>query len=648
MPAPGSAEGGATCSGRPARRLWGGILDGPMRSPVTLHIYDVVGHTLVRNMNCIFRALGTGAFHTGVEVFGHEWSYGYSDHRHSGVFCVAPRSCNAHAYREALHMGDTTLSPGEVQRLMEQMAGEWPGQDYDLLRRNCCHFTTSLCMRLGVGPIPNWLTNLASMGASLLDSGVDCTISMGVMRSLDDPIDVLRSSTGPIGAVLALSAPSPRAIAAGEPEADPSAEPWCPDTDSEVQKWEEMLAVGIPTFMRHHPTRFQRRLHRGVPPTLRWRIWKDACGYDRRGAAQHYMDLCKEESQWSPLISLDIGRTFSELPEFTPSRQESLHRVLNAYANYNPDVGYCQGMNYVAGLLLMMSGSEKETFGVFVCLMDHDGLGGFYKENMPLLRTYVKACDRLVAETLPELRDHFTRESVPLALYLHQWFLTLFIKSFPLATVLVLWDVIICSGLPMTLTIAVTVLQVLKEGLLTLQFEDINTVFKAMKGGKNSEFLAYRIGQLLMRRSGSVGLPEHIQEYLRSKPEAEACEGPLEDDEDQEHWTMLAACHGPPSSRSRGRSRGRRHRLAASATKQVLSEKNDWPEREFAMAERELATLVLDDDENSAATQRGKGIVATADVGLPARQRRWGIVASARSFRRQLSGGGVGETRVSV
>mmetsp|Transcript_28194 Transcript_28194/g.80423 ORF Transcript_28194/g.80423 Transcript_28194/m.80423 type:complete len:628 (-) Transcript_28194:424-2307(-) len=560
---------------------------GPTKSKVTLHIYDVVGHALVRNVNCIFRALGTGAFHTGVEVYGQEWSYGFSDQRHSGVFCCTPKSCNVHTYREAVEMGQTTLSPGEIKTLIEEMARAWPGTEYDLLRRNCCHFTDELCRRLGTGPLPYWVTNLASAGASLIDNGLDFRISLGVLRSLHGPAAL----AAPDNAPAALPAPDAERKDLEE-EGPRAARPWRADRDMEVRKWEEMLAVGIPMFMRHHPVTFQRRLHRGVPPTLRWQIWKDACGYDWRGPVEQYDELCGD-SQWSPLIALDIGRTFSELPEFGESRQQSLRRVLNAYANHSPTVGYCQGMNFIAGLLLLVSGSERETFGVFVRLMDHDGLAGFYREDMPLLRTYVKACDRLVAEQLPELREHFLRESVPLALYLHQWFLTLFIKSFPLATVLVLWDVIICGGLPGILTIAVTILRVLKDGLLNLQFEEINSIFKAMKEQKSGEFLSYRIGQLLMRESTAVGLPEHIQEYLRSKPEAEAREGPLEDDEDEEHWTALAARHDTPRRRRPGATR--KHRLAASAARQAPQEKCDWAERGCTLAERELACLVLDD-----------------------------------------------------
>merc|ERR1719471_570998 len=44
---------------------------------------------------------------------------------------------------------------------------EWMSEDYDILRRNCCHFSAELCKELGVGPLPSWLTSLAGAGAVL-------------------------------------------------------------------------------------------------------------------------------------------------------------------------------------------------------------------------------------------------------------------------------------------------------------------------------------------------------------------------------------------------------------------------------------------------------------------------------------------------
>merc|ERR550525_1329930 len=111
-----------------------------------------------------------------------------------------------------------------------------------------------------------------------------------------------------------------------------------------------------------------------------------------------------------------------------------------------------------------------------------------------------------------------------------------------------------------------------------------------------------------MRQTRRMEVPEHIQEFLRSQPEdegrdkAEACEtGFLQDDPDQEQLSVHVTCHSSPSPCSRVRRRSPkkkgRHRLDVSGVQQVLTERNDWPEREYTMAERELATFVFDESE---------------------------------------------------
>lgn len=142
-----------------------------MAFPVTLHIYDVTTEGAVKALNKVFRAVGTGAFHAAVEVRGAEWSYGYIDEG-SGVFDCEPKSCEMHHYRESLPMGETTLSAADIAALIERMSREWPGDQYDLLRKNCCNFSNAFCQELGVGPIPTWVTNLAAAGATLRIDGV--------------------------------------------------------------------------------------------------------------------------------------------------------------------------------------------------------------------------------------------------------------------------------------------------------------------------------------------------------------------------------------------------------------------------------------------------------------------------------------------
>jgi len=145
----------------------------PTPTPVTLHIYDVSGHSAVTGVNRFFRAIGTGAYHGGVEVFGQEWSFGGSDCglSGSGIFNCDPKGCGCHEYRESKEMGIIMMTRSEVQVLLQLLTEDWTGDSYDLLRHNCCHFCDNFTQRLGVGPCPRWLTNLAGVGA-MLRSGV--------------------------------------------------------------------------------------------------------------------------------------------------------------------------------------------------------------------------------------------------------------------------------------------------------------------------------------------------------------------------------------------------------------------------------------------------------------------------------------------
>jgi len=139
-----------------------------MTTPVTLHLYDLGADQRIGKANEYMEAIGTGAFHGGVEVYGVEYSYGYVPDG-SGIFTNVPKSCKAHTFRESLDMGTTTKTEDEVKAIIEELKLEWPGFEYDLLRKNCCFFSAALVDKLGCGPVPAWVTSLAAAGATLSD-----------------------------------------------------------------------------------------------------------------------------------------------------------------------------------------------------------------------------------------------------------------------------------------------------------------------------------------------------------------------------------------------------------------------------------------------------------------------------------------------
>lgn len=159
-------------------------LSDALRTPVTLHIYDLGRSSTVQVVNGVLRALGAGgAFHCGVEVHRREWSY-----EASGIFCCKPKQCEEHNFHESLLMGETSLSESGVLTVVERLEAQlWTGQYYDTLKHNCCHFCDKLCKGLGVGRIPDSVQDLARKAGAVCD--VMDSLRNGVIASgLGDPL----------------------------------------------------------------------------------------------------------------------------------------------------------------------------------------------------------------------------------------------------------------------------------------------------------------------------------------------------------------------------------------------------------------------------------------------------------------------------
>lgn len=67
----------------------------------------------------------------------------------------------------------------------------------------------------------------------------------------------------------------------------------------------------------------------------------------------------------------------------------SLLRVLRAYAVYDTEVGYCQGMNFLAGLLLTWMPNEATAYAGLVVLMQQRGLRELYKSDLAKLQVTI-------------------------------------------------------------------------------------------------------------------------------------------------------------------------------------------------------------------------------------------------------------------
>lgn len=167
----------------------------PRYNRIVLHIYDLIASdTLMQlpwgcmceigkcfnDVNSALHELGTGAYHVGVDVNGTEYAFGATTvPGKSGVFSCIPKLSPGYQYRTSIDFGKVPLArtsysghrrhveyvDGKV--VIKEMASEYMGADYNILRRNCCTFAYEACVRLGVQPekVPSWFRNLAETGA---------------------------------------------------------------------------------------------------------------------------------------------------------------------------------------------------------------------------------------------------------------------------------------------------------------------------------------------------------------------------------------------------------------------------------------------------------------------------------------------------
>merc|ERR1719161_340161 len=90
-----------------------------------------------------------------------------------------------------------------------------------------------------------------------------------------------------------------------------------------------------------------------------------------------------------------------------------------------------------------------------------------------------------------------------------------------------------CEGLEVVLRIAVSILHVLRESLLAMPLEEISKFFRMMKtyDDEDGELNASRIGQLLMKHTELVKVPQNILDELkRDVPDDELLADPDEVD----------------------------------------------------------------------------------------------------------------------
>ncbi|XP_028021383.2 TBC1 domain family member 1 isoform X2 [Balaenoptera acutorostrata] len=254
--------------------------------------------------------------------------------------------------------------------------------------------------------------------------------------------------------------------------------------------WEKMLTTPGRSKIKFDMEKTHSAVGQGVPRHHRGEIWKFLAEQyhlkhpfpsKQQPKDTPYKELLKQLTSQQHAILIDLGRTFPTHPYFSAqlgAGQLSLYNILKAYSLLDQEVGYCQGLSFVAGILLLHMG-EEEAFNMLKFLMFDMGLRKQYRPDMIILQIQMYQLSRLLHDYHRDLYNHLEEHEIGPSLYAAPWFLTVFASQFPLGFVARVFDMIFLQGSEVIFKVALSLLGSHKP--LILQHENLETIVDFIK-----------------------------------------------------------------------------------------------------------------------------------------------------------------------
>lgn len=225
--------------------------------------------------------------------------------------------------------------------------------------------------------------------------------------------------------------------------------------------------------------KLRRYVRKGIPAEWRGNAWWHfARGQEKlnknRGLYDRLLSQMNEKGKKKVITDLDVierdlHRTFPDNIHFQrekfqddePTMIRALRRVLVAFSWYNPKIGYCQSMNFLAGLLLLFM-DEERAFWMLVIITSRY-LPGVHNVNLEGVNIDQGVLMLCVKEYLPEFwrfivpfpnqpgslsynqnsslgKNEFLYKLPPITLCTASWFMGCFVGVLPIESTLRVWD----------------------------------------------------------------------------------------------------------------------------------------------------------------------------------------------------------------
>lgn len=284
----------------------------------------------------------------------------------------------------------------------------------------------------------------------------------------------------------------------------------------------------IPSRFPPKSDKVKKMIRRGIPGEWRGSAWFFyAGGYEKLNKHVGIYDKIVRDTRDiqnkdTEVIERDLNRTFPDNYYFNKSSMnansnsdletpnnpidtpmiKSLRRVLVAFAHYQPQIGYCQSLNFLAGLLLLFM-TEERAFWMLVILTERiipkvhsQDLEGVHTDQgvlMLCIKEYIPLLWSILGKTFEgEIlsEDKILTKLPPVTLVTSSWFMSVFVGILPIESVLRIWDILWYEG---SKTIFRFSLTICKTCLDSEEFQTTNPK------NKNSELEQIEVFQFLQK-----------------------------------------------------------------------------------------------------------------------------------------------------
>ena len=272
-----------------------------------------------------------------------------------------------------------------------------------------------------------------------------------------------------------------------------------PKNDNDIFYNDEKIINKLKEYYNNFPQDFIHSMQNGLPNSFRlisWNIINNINIYSNdinfviNNNIYNANNLYKKfllkflDKAKSDLIYRDIKRTYplqnydSINKTKKDNDEKSLYNILKAFWNIDEEIGYCQGMNYISGFLLLITDfDEKSAFFLLISIFSETfikrskynfSLRGLFIEEFPLLYFYIFIFDDLLNKHLPKLKKHLIEYDIPNDVWIIKWFQTAFTILLPINWTKKLWDNIFCSDFFFIIKFSISLCFFLSKDILGL------------------------------------------------------------------------------------------------------------------------------------------------------------------------------------